>query len=290
MEASGVGAPPVILLGRFRSGTTMFWNLFRGLPEYLCYCEPCHEHLIEAVRNPAVRLDPTHLDVDDYWREYRSLDLRDLEDLWRPWFGRKRFCLGEREEADDLAAFLRYLCTGSSARAVLKFVRFDFRASWLRSQFPDATIIHVVRNPRDLWTSSVGRGSGRDDSSPLPDERWGSFVAYGQAMAHELGVELAGHPYQWFYALWKLSFESVSSVADDTWRYEDAVADFPAWAAEHLLDSGLMEKLPPFRPHGTSIGPQFHDEAWYSEQEQEADARLAGARSASDAVNLRAGV
>src|SRR5207248_11757818 len=174
----------------------MFWNMLRASEEYTCYCEPCHEHLLDHVSKPPGPVDPTHTGVADYWREYRELPLEELREVWRPWFGRERFSLESGDNAADFARFLRYLIDSAPRTRVLKLVRFDFRVQWLRKVFPRATIIHVVRNPRSLWTSSVGRGSRRDDHEPEPHARWGRFVAYTEAIARDLGIAVAGHPYR----------------------------------------------------------------------------------------------
>ena len=51
------------------------------------------------------------------------------------------------------------MCRRSSnalpGRPVLQFNRIDFRLGWFRRHFPNATILHLYRHPRDQWCSSL---------------------------------------------------------------------------------------------------------------------------------------
>jgi hypothetical protein len=273
------GPPPVFLVGWFRSGTTFAWNLLRQDPGNVCFCEPFHEDLLELVRVGAPpHTDRTHTDVEDYWREYRALDPGRLGELWAPWFGRERFRLGATDDAADLYDYVSFLASQGRQRAVLKFVRANLRAPWLRARFPDSWIVHVTRAPRDVWTSAVGRGSRRIDANPAPDPYWGSFPAYFSTIAADIGLRVPGHPYRQFYALWSVGEQHVASVADDTWRYEEMVTNFDRWASLHLLAPGLTESVPALTVRRDSIGAQFHSDAWYNEREAEVDALLARRR------------
>jgi len=66
-------APPVFITARFRSGSTLLWNLFRHMPGITAYYEPLHPtlQLPSAARVPVG--DPTHYGVDNYWSEYERI-------------------------------------------------------------------------------------------------------------------------------------------------------------------------------------------------------------------------
>ena len=79
LAAGGGGVPrgdqgPVFITVRFRSGSTLLWNLFRHTPGITAYYEPLHPtlQLPPAQRVPV--LDPTHYDVDEYWTEYDRIE------------------------------------------------------------------------------------------------------------------------------------------------------------------------------------------------------------------------
>ncbi len=112
--------------------------------------------------------DDTHDDVKDYWREYRSIPLKRMRTFWQPWFGRERYVLTKEDEAPDLKAYLDFLIDQAEGIPVFKFVRAGLRAEWLRENYPDAQVVHIVRNPRSVWTSMMGRKCVERAVRPIP--------------------------------------------------------------------------------------------------------------------------
>lgn len=256
---------PVFLVGWWRSGTTFFWNLLQDADGYTGYFEPLHEHLdVYLDDDRPDRVDPTHPDVHDYWTEYRALPRDDLEAAWEPWFGRERHALGPDDDAPDLQAYLDLLIDEAPGRPVLKLVRGPLRAPWLRATFPEATLIHVARNPRSVWTSTVGRDAETDD--PPPDERHGLLHNLTR-VADELGIVQDDHMYRVLYRTWVRAFQEAEAVASDTWWYEAAVRDPEAWAREHLVETGLREAVPDVDVDRSSLEPGHHPPEWYQAQE-----------------------
>lgn len=255
---------PVFLVGHFRTGSTMLWSLFRTASDrYRAYGEPFHEHLLPMVDNKGlVPNDPTHQDVDDVFAEFRDLDREALGHAVATLYSRERFLLEQDDEAPDMEAYLRFLIDSSPQRPILKFTRATFRVEWLRRRFPGATIIQLVRRPRDIWTSMWGRG--RD----LEGEPFGSFLAYTELMAQDIGLDLPGDSYRTFYAVMLLADELSEKVADDRLVYEEAVGDFTAWGTRHLVGTGLMEAIPPITMRVDSIGAEGHGDDWYDAQEE----------------------
>src|SRR5690348_9121883 len=64
---------PVFITGRFRSGSTLLWNIFRSVPGCRAYYEPLNERRWFDPSRRGERIDRTHLGVEDYWREYDGL-------------------------------------------------------------------------------------------------------------------------------------------------------------------------------------------------------------------------
>lgn len=64
------GPPPVFVTARFRTGSTLLWNIFRHVDDCTAYYEPLNERrwFDHSLRREWV--DPTHTGVEDYWREY----------------------------------------------------------------------------------------------------------------------------------------------------------------------------------------------------------------------------
>lgn len=258
---------PIFLIGWFRSGTTMFWNLLRKSGNFTCYYEPFHEYLIENVTNRTNVADPTHLDVNNYWSEYKHIPLKQFQNTWKPWFGRDRFVLKTNEVAPDLYNFISLLLNSAPQRPVLKFVRANFRVAWLCKNFPKATIIFLARSPRAVWTSMVGRENITDNllSSHTTDEL--GFINYMLKVSSEIGLNVPGPPYCQFYALWRKVYQTIFSFASDTWWYEDAVINLDNWFDQHLSQTGLLNKMPEMIVHKGSISSKFHSNGWYYEQE-----------------------
>ena len=242
----------------------MFWSMFRTASDrYSAYCEPFHEHLVSMVDDKdLVPMDPTHTGIEDVFAEYRSLDRKALGQVWRPWFGRERFLLGRDDEAADMEEYLRFLIDSTPRRAVLKFTRATFRVEWLRAKFPGATIVHLVRRPRDIWTSMWGRDRGPDG------EPFGSFIQYTRLIAEDIGLDLPGYPYRTFYALMMLGDEMGEKAMNDRWAYEEAVRDFTSWSTRHLIETGLMDVVPPIPVRTNDIGDEVHESSWFDDQEE----------------------
>lgn len=238
--------------------------MFRSASDrYRAYYEPFHTHLLPMVDDEGlVPKDPTHSGTDDLFAEFRLLDREVLGSLWRPWYGRERFLLGRGDEAADMEAYLRFLIDSSPRRPVMKFVRATFRVEWLRARFPDATIIRLVRRPRDVWRSMVARDWG------LEDGPYGEFISYTESMSRDIGLDLPGDPYRTFYALMLLADEGSENMVDDRWAYEEAVRDFTSWSTRHLIGTGLMEAVPPISVRTDSIGAESHEGNWFDDQEE----------------------
>jgi hypothetical protein len=64
----------IIITGRFRSGSTLLWNLFRNINGMTAYYEPFNERRWFDPHVRGARVDPTHKNVDEYWREYEGLE------------------------------------------------------------------------------------------------------------------------------------------------------------------------------------------------------------------------
>ena len=64
----------VIITARFRTGSTLLWQLFRAMPGYTSYYEPLAERRWFDPKSRGDHIDATHRGVTDYWREYEGLE------------------------------------------------------------------------------------------------------------------------------------------------------------------------------------------------------------------------
>ena len=201
---------PIFITGRFRSGSTLLWNIFRQVDGCTAYYEPFNERRWFEPAARGSRVDTTHLGVTDYWREYDGLEHlgQHYDERWSD-----RHLYMEADAWNPaMKAYVRAIIAAAPRRAVLQFNRIDFRLPWFRANFPDATIVHLFRNPRDQWCSSLvdprSFPSDRHLSQFEPHDHfyllnWARDLKYRFPFLDERFVT---HPYQLFYFIWKLSY------------------------------------------------------------------------------------
>lgn len=141
----------IFISGRFRSGTSMLWNVFNQLPQYHTWYEPLHPNLLSHIKYVKPKQD--HIGIDDYWTNYRKLE--GIESFYSQKFGQYKFFLEKHESWNALEKYINFLIEHSEDKIpVLQFNRMDLRLSWLKNTFPEATFISINREPYPLWLSS----------------------------------------------------------------------------------------------------------------------------------------
>jgi len=219
---------PIFITARFRSGSTLLWNIFRQSRGVTAYYEPLNERRWFDPETRGRHTDGSHRGVTDYWREYQGME--DLG-IWyqERWIDRHLFMDAAAWDPNS-REYLNQLIGRARGRAVLQFNRVDFRLPWLRSQFPNAQIVHLYRHPRDQWLSTFQR------TPPFPpdgqtSDYWSQDEFYLQRWIQDLSdsfpfldSNLVDHPYQLFYYLWRLSHAFGRAYADVSVAFEDLVS------------------------------------------------------------------
>src|SRR5262249_12587557 len=143
----------ILITARFRSGSTLLWNIFRHVDGCVAFYEPFNER---RWFDPACRgqhVDPSHKQVDDYAREYEGFE--QLAEYYRDeWIGRNLF-MDEASWDPAMKQYVDLLINEAPGRPILQFNRIDFRLPWMRRHYPAAKIVHLYRHPRDQWCSSL---------------------------------------------------------------------------------------------------------------------------------------
>jgi hypothetical protein len=229
----------VFITGRFRSGSTLLWNLFRNVPLVTSYYEPFNERRWFDQQLRGGRVDPTHLAVSDYWSEYNGLEELGayFEEAWKF----ERLYMPEHAWNPAMERYIQILIDRAVGRAVLQFNEVDMRLPWLRAKFPGMKMLHIYRHPRDQWCSTL-QGAASKPIGPIRDfEPLDGFylLRWGRDLHHYfpfLTLSSKAHPYELFYQIWKLSYLFGRFHADYSIAFED-IATNPRESIKKLLSA-----------------------------------------------------
>jgi hypothetical protein len=220
----------VIITGRFRSGSTLLWNLFRQAGGFSAYYEPLNERRWFDPRVRGETTDPTHRNVSDYWLEYDGLEV--LGESYREDWIRRHLLMDEHSWDPEMKRYVDTLIDRAAGRPVLQFNRIDFRLPWFRHHYPEATFLHIVRHPRDQWCSTL-----QGDTKRFPrDATMAHFAPYDHFYLRMWAEDLRyhfpfleeqrnRHPYQIFYYIWKLSYLFGVTYCDHSVLFESLLDD-----------------------------------------------------------------
>lgn len=274
----------IIITGRFRSGSTLLWNLFRHLPFCTSYYEPFNER---QWFNPARRgshVDASHRGVEEYWSEYDGL--ADLGRHYREEWTCRSLLMDEHAWDADMEAYVRMLIDRAPQRPVLQCNRIDLRLPWFRKHFPGATFVHLYRHPRDQWLSTL-----------MKPERFPASAGWEQYQPHDhfylmnwlgdlkyhfpfLDPAQAEHPYQSFYYLWKLSFLFGRKYSHHSVSFESLVlkpeVEIPALLRAVNISqdhASALQKL--IDAPAVSKWSRYADDAWFKQHESRCEQVLA---------------
>jgi hypothetical protein len=281
-SATSLRSDIVFITARFRSGSTLLWNLFRQVPGVTAYYEPFNERRWFDPARRGERVDGTHRQVTDYWREYDGMP--ELAELYDEDWIRRDLYMAETAWNPRMKRYIEALVERAPGRPVLQFNRVDFRLPWLRKQFPNAKIVHLFRHPRDQWCSTLA-----DPNACGPSGRMANFADgfYLLAWARDLQVhfpflrpEGASHPYELYYLIWRLSFMFGRGYADHSVCFESLLDD-PQFELASLFSTLDVQGFD--LPHLTSLlSPpavgkwrEYASDAWFRTIEERCESMLA---------------
>jgi len=282
-EAQPGGPAPVFITARFRTGSTLLWNILRHTPGITAYYEPLHPTLALPPDQRAAARDPTHFGVEEYWSEYTRIE--GLERWYTEPWDRQYLYLDSLDWRPALTRYLQVLLRAAPHRPVLQFNRVDFRLDWLRHVFPHARLVHLFRHPRDQWLSTL-----RDPASFGPDAPPEQFAEHDYFFLRDWVADLASHfpvldwqlvrhPYRMFYLVWKLSYVWGKAYSGFSFAYEQLLSA-PQQTLSDLF--GFLDLDPRWaapaarlvRFASNSKWRTYADAAWFSAHERAAESLL----------------
>jgi hypothetical protein len=266
----------IFITARFRSGSTLLWNLFRNLEGCTSYYEPLNERRWFDPATRGKRVDKTHRNVEDYWKEYDGLEV--LDQYYHESWTHRSLLMDPTFWDADLKRYVGLLIERAPGRPVLQFNRIDFRLPWFRLHFPAARIIHLYRHPRDQWCSSLLDVKSFPKDGKVADFArhdhfyllsWARDLRYHFPFLDERSVS---HPYQLFYYIWKLSYQFGRKYAHHSLAFEHLVDD-PDTQLPRLFDAVAVKGYDLDRVKrvivktGMGKWKQYADDNWFRRHE-----------------------
>jgi hypothetical protein len=264
----------VFINSRFRSGSTLLWNIFRQTELCTSYYEPFNERqwFNQALRGSGV--DDSHRGVDDYWAEYDGLEA--LSHLYNERWIDKNLMMSAQCWAPQMQLYIEKMVKTAPKRPVLQFNRIDFRLPWLRTHFPNAKFIHLYRHPRDQWCSFLTNPvvmNKHDVQNTYVDafylDVWCNDLSKHYPFLSKIHTP---HPYQRFYYLWKLSYLFGKAYCHHSLSFE-ALNQSPRQQLELLFSAISLKGAPIDKLCEIIKSPtaerwrEYADEQWFSEHE-----------------------
>ena len=275
----------ILVSARFRSGSTLLWNLFRNIPGFVSYYEPFNERRWFDPDVRGARVDSTHRKVADYWTEYDGM--ADLGDVFDDAWNEKELYMSEGAWNPRMKSYMEQLVERAKWRLVLQFNLLDFRLPWARHTFPNAKLVHLYRHPRDQWTSNLQKIERFAPDGKMSDFaavdgfyllNWARDLKYHFPFLDEQSIE---HPYQLHYFLWKLSYVYGRSWSDVSLGFEELTTNperalFQMFEVCGIDESHVESLLPLIEPPPFGKWKMYAADAWFKHHEEYCEEVLAG--------------
>lgn len=270
----------IFITSRFRSGSTVLWNMFRQDPNHTAYYEPFNERKWFLQGKRGDNVDATHIGVDDYWSEFNNME--DLDQLYQDHWIRRKIHMDEKSWDPKMKEYICQLVERAKGRPILQFNRIDFRLPWIKQHFPNAKILHLYRHPRDQWLSFLTdkKVMNKDEVCNTYKDAFYLDVWCDDLSKHFpfLSKQNTPHPYQRFYYLWKLSFLYGQELADLSISFEELVSN-KQQTSENIVNELSLQTNPTtmcqvVETPTLNKWKNYADEIWFKHIEDECEHNL----------------
>jgi len=271
----------IFITGRFRSGSSVFWNVFRAQDKCTAYYEPFNERRWFDIKLRGNFVDKSHKGVNEYWAEYD--DLPELANFYDEEWTWKSLHMDKFSFNPNMKKFIDILIEKAKGRAVLQFNRVDFRLPWLRKQYPNAKILHIYRNPRDQWLSFL---TNKKDMNANDVQETYIDAFYLNTWCKDLSQQfpflssrVTPHPYMRFYYLWKLSLMYGYEYSDSSISLEELVSS-PEQSLKEVKASlnwetfDVKKGASVIQPIQIEKWPEYAISSWFEEKESVCESEL----------------
>jgi hypothetical protein len=274
----------IIITARFRSGSTLLWNLFRHLDGFTSYYEPFNERRWFDPATRGRQTDPSHRLAEEYWREYDGLP--GLAEHFRDEWVHRHLYMDAAAWDPGMKRYVELLIEQAPGRPVLQFNRIDFRLPWLRKNFPNALLVHLYRHPRDQWCSALMDIKCFRKDAPPADFGWHDkfyLLSWARDLRYQfpfLDDSAVTHPYQLFYYVWKLSYLFGRAFGDHSFAFEDLVSRPTETLGDLFRKADITERdiqklLPLIERPALGKWRDYADDAWFRRHESICETTLA---------------
>lgn len=271
----------VFITSRFRSGSTLLWNIFRNLEGCTSLYEPFNERKWFDKENRGEQVDTTHVGVDDYSQEYNNMESlsKYYQDSWID----KSLYMDKKSWDPDMMSYICEMIEKSPNRPVLQFNRIDFRLPWLKQHFPNAKFIHLYRHPRDQWYSFLidKQKMNKDDVQNTYEDAFYLDVWCDDLAKHFpfLDKRVTTHPYQRFYYLWKLSYLYGKKLCHQSISFENLTTNSKSVLTDLFVELNI--DIDQVDNASTVLNPppldkwkKYADNTWFEALEKECEKQL----------------
>ncbi|NOY22412.1 MAG: hypothetical protein GXO70_02715 [Acidobacteria bacterium] len=218
-----------VINGYFRSGTTFLWERFREATngEVLCLYEPLHPDLPVFLENDGLDKSGRRLHQLDLWSDYLRIPSGQREFLLKRHPNRSGNCSWNHQELTDYLQILH----GLNKDVMIQANRLHYDLPCV-VELTDARIVHIVRNPLDVFHSirhtyftnpRLFRGFARRMAYPCRGNHAFETAAWFSRAAKKspkLSTVLIGNPWgllPWFVPAWVIAnYSAVQAITGST--------------------------------------------------------------------------